>query len=324
MFERVMYTRLNNFLSSTEILYQFEFEFCKYYSTNHALLSIVEQIRSALDKNMFTCGVFIDLEKAFDTVNYDILLYKLNHCGIKGVANQWFASYLSNRHQKVLINGEASQSLPITCGVPQGSILGPLLFLIYINDMHLAVEFSTTHHFADDTNILYSCKSLKELRKRVHADLAYLHGWLCANRLSLNAGKSEFIVFRPAHHNTHERLTLKLHQSKLFESQNIRYLGLILDNKLDWKAHITELSKKLSRAVGLLEKMKNLSSISVLRSLYYSHFNSHHMASLFGVMLASHILIKFELSKREHLWLSHRNPMVIMLILIIYTMISES
>ena len=89
--------------------------------------------------------------------------------------------------------------------------------------------------------------ALKGLRKRVNANLAYLHDWLCANRLSLNAGKSEFIVFRPAHHNTHERLTLKLHQSKLFESQNIRYLGLILDNKLDWKAHITELSKKLSR-----------------------------------------------------------------------------
>ena len=238
---------------------------------------------------MFTCGVFIGLEKAFDTVNHGILLYKLNHCGIRGVANQWFASYLSNRHQKVLINGEASQRLPITCGVPQGSILGPLLFLIYINDMHMAVEFSTIHHFADDTNILYSCKSLKGLRKRVNADLAYLHDWLCANRLSLNAGKSEFIVFRPAHHNT--RLTLKLHQSKLFESQNIRYLGLILDNKLDWKAHITELSKKLSRAVGLLYKMKNLCSKSVLRSLYYSLFNSHlsYGLAVWGNASLSHI-----------------------------------
>ena len=153
---------------------------------------------------MFTCGVFIDLEKAFDTVNHDILQYKLNHCGIRGVANQWFASYLSNRHQKVLTNGEASQRLPITCGMPQGSILGPLLFLIYINDMHMAVDFSTIHHFADDTNILYSCKSLKGLHKRANADLAYLHDWLCANRLSLNAGKSEFIAFRPTHHNTHE------------------------------------------------------------------------------------------------------------------------
>ena len=187
----------------------------------------------------------------------------------------------------------------------------------------MAVEFSTIHQFADDTNILYSCKSLKGLRKRVNADLAYLHDWLCANRLSLNAGKSEFIVFRPARHNTHERLTLKLHQSKLFESQNIRYLGLILDNKLDWKAHITELSKKLSRAVGLLYKTKNLCSISALRSLYYSLFNSHlsYGLAVWGNASLPHIN---KLSKREHLWLSHRNPMVIMLIIIIYTMISES
>ena len=108
--------------------------------------------------------------------------------------------------------------LPITCGVPHGSIFGTLLFLIYINDMHLAMEFSTIHHFADDTNILYSCKSLKGLWKKLNADLEYLYDWLCANRLSLNAGKSEFIVFRLARHDTHERLTLKVHHSKLFES----------------------------------------------------------------------------------------------------------
>ena len=137
------------------------------------------------------------------------------------------------------------------------------------------MELTTIHHFADDTNILYSCKSLKGLCKKLNADLEYLYDWLCANRLSLNAGKSEFVLFRPVRHNTHERLTLKLHHPKLFESQNIRYLGLILDNKLDWEAHVTELSKKLSRAVGLLYKIKNLCPTSVLLSLYYSLFNPH-------------------------------------------------
>ena len=130
--ERVMYNRLNNFLNASEIIYKFQFGFRKHYSTNHALLSIVEQIRSALDKNMFSCGVFIDLEKAFDTVNHEILLSKLNHYGIRGVANKWFNSYLTNRYQKVTINGDSSKRLPITGGVPQGSILGPLLFLICI------------------------------------------------------------------------------------------------------------------------------------------------------------------------------------------------
>ena len=166
IFERVMYSRLDNFLNMSEIIYKFQFGFRKNYSTNHALLSIIEQIRGALDKNMFTCSVFIDLEKAFDTVNHQILVSKLNHYGIRGVTNKWFSSYLSNRYQRVSFNGVSSQRLPITRGVPQGSILGPLLFLIYINDMNLAVEHSTIYHFADDTNLLYSCKSFKELRKR--------------------------------------------------------------------------------------------------------------------------------------------------------------
>ena len=224
---------------------------------------------------MFTCGVFIDLEKAFDTVNHQILLSKLNHYGIRGVANKWFSSYLSNRYQRVTINGESSQQLTISCGVPQGSILGPLLFLLYINDMNLAMQTSTMYHFADDTNLLYSCKSLKSLRKRLNKDLALLYDWLCANRLSLNAGKTEFIVFRPPRYRSSERVTLKLHHSKLFESSKIKYLGIILDNKLDWKGHITELSKKLSRAVGLLYKIRNLCPQPVLRSLYFSIFNSH-------------------------------------------------
>ena len=243
-----MYTRLENVLNLSEILYRFQFGFPKGFSTNHALFSIVEQIR-ALDKKMFTCGVFIDLEKAFDTVNHNILLYKLHHYGVRDVTNNWFSSYLTNRYQKVMINGEASPRLPITCGVPQGSILGPLLFLLYINDMHLAMEFSTIYHFADNTYLLYS------LRKNVNVDLKKLFDWLCANRLSLNSGKTEFLVFRPPRHKTYERFTLKLHHSKLFESQETTYLGLILDNKLDWKGHIAELTKKLSRAIGLMNKM---------------------------------------------------------------------
>ena len=128
IFERVMFTRLHNFLNISEIKYKFQVGFRKNYSTNHTLLSIVEQIRSALDKNMFTCGVFIDLEKAFNTVNHQILIAKLNHYGIRGVANKWFSSYLSYRYQMVSLNGVSSQKLPLTCGVPQESILEPLHF----------------------------------------------------------------------------------------------------------------------------------------------------------------------------------------------------
>ena len=127
-----------------------------------------------MDNNAFSCGVFVDLEKAFDTVNHKILLKKLEHYGIRNIANKWFGSYLSDRKQFVSIGGINSSNLPITCGVPQGSILGPLLFIIYINDMHDAIQFSKVHHFADDTNLLFSHKNLKILRKRVNMDLKLL------------------------------------------------------------------------------------------------------------------------------------------------------
>ena len=117
-----MFTRLDNFLDISEIMYQFQFGFRKNYSTNHALLSIIEQIRGAPDKNLFTCGFFIILEKAFYIVNHQILISKLKHYGIRGVTNKWFSSYVSNRYQMVSLNGVSSQRLPITCGIPQGSI----------------------------------------------------------------------------------------------------------------------------------------------------------------------------------------------------------
>ena len=157
--------------------------------------------------------------------------------------------------------------------------------------MHLSVKSSTIHHFVDNTNLLYSCKSLTVLRKSINKDLKLLYDWLCANRLSLNTGKTEFIVFRPQRYKITERGTLKMHHSKLLESPNIKYLDLILDNKLDWKGHITELSKKFSCAVGLLYKIRNLCPTSVLRSLYYSIFNSHLLYGLvvWGNANRSHI-----------------------------------
>jgi retron-type reverse transcriptase len=165
VFERVFYSKLEHFLTEHEIIYKLQFGFRKKYSTNHALLSITEQIRHYLDKGTFACGVFVDLEKAFDTVNHNILLSKLDHYGIRGRSNIWLKSYLSNRDQVVKVNDSTSSKMNINCGVPQGSILGPLLFIIYINDMNKAVENCITHHFADDTNILHADKDPKLLKK---------------------------------------------------------------------------------------------------------------------------------------------------------------
>ena len=146
-------------LSKIFAIYRLQFGFRKKHFTEHALLSIVEEIRKNLDNGIFSCGVFIDLEKDFDTVNHRILLSKRDHYGIRDNALKWLTSYLTNRNQFVKFNGSHSKNGNISCGVPQGSIIGHLLFKIYINDMHQAVTSSKMHHFADDTNILFSHKN---------------------------------------------------------------------------------------------------------------------------------------------------------------------
>ena len=138
-----MYKRLYSFLDRLNCIYEFQFGFRAGHSTSHALLSLTEKVREALDSGKFACGVFIDLQKAFDTVDHSILLTKLKHYGIKGIANDWFKSYLTGRSQYTSVNGFDSEHRDMNYGVPQGSVLGPLLFLIYINDLHNAIKFST-------------------------------------------------------------------------------------------------------------------------------------------------------------------------------------
>ena len=299
LFERAMHSRVYNFLEKSSLIFDLQFGFRNKHSTSHAILSILDEIRENLDNNTFSCGVFVDLEKAFDTVNHKILLKKLEHYGIRNIANNWFESYLSDRNQFVSLGGINSDNLPVSCGVPQGSILGPLLFIIYINDMHYAIKFSKVHHFADDTNLLFSHKNVKILRKRVNMDLGLLFDWLCANRLSLNVGKTEFVIFRPTRSKRLDRITLKINRCKIFESNKIKYLGMILDSNLNWQHHIFELNKKLFRGVGMIYKIKNLSDASVLKSIYFSLFQSHATYGLVAWGSSRKCLEKVYLSQKK-------------------------
>ena len=156
---------------SKQMFFDSQFSFRPHHSTNHALITITEHIRSALDKNNFTCGVFLDFQKAFDTVNHGMLLSKLSYYSVRGIAHDLFKSYLTNRKQHIITNGVSSSVLSITHGVPQGSVLGPLLFLIYISDLSHVVKHSTVHQFADDTNLLYSSSLLKSINKCINHDL---------------------------------------------------------------------------------------------------------------------------------------------------------
>ena len=225
IFEKLMHERLYKFLTDHNCIYELQFGFRHGHSTTHALISLTEQIRKALDSDKYVGGVFIDLKKAFDTVDHKILLGKLEHYGIRGVANDWFRSYLSNRKQFVSIKGFNSEEKAMEYGVPQGSVLGPLLFLIYINDIHNPLKFSTTRLFADDTNLLIENNSLEQLQKHLNSDLRNLSAWLKANKISLNTSKTELIIFRhPSKIINYRDLKIKIEGKRLAPSKYVQYL----------------------------------------------------------------------------------------------------
>ena len=275
LLERIVYTRVYAFLEKHKSLYKHQYGFRSTHSTNHAIVNITENIKKALDNGKFACGIFVDLQKAFDTVNHDILKRKLYHYGIRGVANSWFKSYLSNRMQYVTINGECSSPKLIEHGVPQGSVLGPLLFLIYINDLHKSIHYSTPYHFADDTNLLNINSSPKKMQKQVNIDLKLLYKWLVANKISLNCSKTELIIFKKPNKTIPYTFKIYMNGHKLEAVKCIKYLGIFIDENVNGKIHCKEVLKKLIRANGMLAKIRHYVQIKELVSIYHSIFSSH-------------------------------------------------
>ena len=263
--EKLMYKRLYAFLDYNNIIYDLQFGFRQQYSTSHAFINITENIRKALDDGNIGCGVFVDLQKAFDTVDNQTLLAKLNHYGIRGVSNDWFKSYLSNHNQYVSINGYESGLAAINCGVPQGSVLGPLLFLLYINDLNQTIKFCKVHHFADDTNLLCLSNSIRK----------HLLNWLNANKISFILKKNEMIFFKSKQKKLEGDLKIKLCGKRIYPTGSVKYLGVKINANLTWQNHVNDLSIKLNRANALLFKMRKYVSLKILRSIYFAIFDSY-------------------------------------------------
>ena len=188
--EKLMYTRTIIFLMNANILSNFQFGFREKHTTTHAILHLVDKISSALEARMHTVGVFLDYSKAFDTVNHYILIDKLCHYGVRGIALDWFRSYLTNRKQFVSLNGIDSDMRDVTCGVPQGSLLGPLLFIVYINDFQLSAKKLSFILFADDSSVFFSHRNPQTLLQTVNSELTNATLWIQANKLSLNLKKN--------------------------------------------------------------------------------------------------------------------------------------
>ena len=275
IFEKIMYKRIYNFIEKNNILYPLQFGFRAKHSTTHALINITEKIRSALDNSKVACGIFVDLQKAFDTVNHETLLHKLYHYGFRGIINDWFRSYLHERKQKVCLNGFESDIKTLHHGVPQGSVLGPILFLLYINDLHKCIKFSSTYHFADDTNLLNISDNYDILRANVNYDLHSLHEWLVSNKISLNNKKTELIYFHKARSKVPTELKIKMNGKRLTHSNNIKYLGVYLDETLMGSVHCEEHIKKLCRANGILAKARHFVPLNHLKNIYYATFSSN-------------------------------------------------
>ena len=271
--EKLMYKRLYAYLEKLNFFYPLQFGFREKHSTGHALISMTEEIRNTIDNGNYGCGVFIDLKKAFDTVNHSILLKKLEHYGIRGVALDWFCSYLSNRKQYVSVNGHISETLQIRCGVPQGSVLGPLLFLIYINDLPSVSKCLTFYLFADDTNIYFEASDLFTLQKVVNRELRHVKKWLDANKLALNVDKTNFVIFHSHAKKLTEPIALKFGRKKISQADHVRFLGVLLDETLGWKPHLVELSRKLARSVGIFYKLRYYVPLDTLKSVYYALFH---------------------------------------------------
>ena len=192
---------------------------------------------------------------------------KLDHYGIRGTALHWFHSYLSDRKQFVFHNGESSKLQSINCGVPQGSVLGPLLFLLYINDLPNVSNILQLYLFADDTNIYYEANSLENLELIINRELKKLHMWLIVNRLSLNIDKTNFVVFHPFNKPLTQKITLKIQKNAISEKDNVKYLGILIDSTLSWINHIDNISTKVSKSIGLLYKIRNFVDIKIIKAL---------------------------------------------------------
>lgn len=267
--EKLVKARLINFLLRFNILSSVQFGFQATKSTSDAIFALLEKIYLCINDGEVAAAVFCDFSKAFDCVDRKVLLRKLQHYGIRGVAHKWFSTYLSGRVQAVRVDGEFSEPSSISCGVPQGSVLGPILFLLYLNDItYLNIHGGFTL-FADDATLLWRSSDGESMERAINDDLCRVREWCDSNSLCLNINKTKILTFGC------NNISLQIGNEQIENKAVVRFLGISVDNRLRFEEHIFELNKRLSSGCFAMRVVSAELDTSTARMVYFSLFESH-------------------------------------------------
>ena len=273
IYEKLMHFRILNFLESNNSLFDMQYGFRPGRSCEHALLNAQNTLLESLNNRQISLLLLIDFSKAFDMVDHAILLNKLYYYGIRGPALNWLKSYLSNRKQYVSVNKSDSSTLGIAYGVPQGSILGPLLFIIYINDIPEIACFAKFILYADDANIIITANTIEDVYNQLLSLITNLVKWVNYNGLALNLKKTKYMIFSRS--NVDLPLPLIISEMPIERKTETRFLGVIIDDSLKWSRHVKTVLSKMSRYVGIMYKIKKLLPLKARLQIYHSFIQSH-------------------------------------------------
>ena len=279
LLEKIMYRRTYNFLENTGQLYNSQYGFRQGHSCENAVSELLSDIIKGKQEGLYTAAMFLDLSKAFDTLEHTVFLKKLEKYGIRGVAKEWFKDYLTNRKVRTKCNVassgkmEYSDYMELNYGTPQGSCLGPLIFIIFTNDIHKQIYHCRSLLFADDTTIYKSHRNLQYLTWCIEDDMKRITSWFRINKLTLNIGKTVCLLFQKQ--GQEKEICIQIGNMTIKNTKETKFLGLWIDEHLKWNTHIQKLILKLSRNMNLLKYNQHMMPTYTKKLVYHSHIASH-------------------------------------------------